>query len=165
MKRLFITTILVFAVSSLALSPRQAAQDTKPAATPNFTGTWKLNIEKSNFGPAPAPDSRVDKVEHKEPALHVDSTRVQQGVEDKISLSLTTDGKENSNTVNGAELKSKLKWEGAALLIDSAANVEGKAISLKDKWTLSPDGKTLTIARHYTGPEGEADFTYVLDKQ
>lgn len=164
MKHFFNVAILVCALSTLALGDRLNTQDTKPT-TPNFTGTWKLNLSKSDFGPTPAPESLVDKIEHKNTAITLNSTRVEQGATDAITLNLTTDGKENTNTVHGAEVKTKLKWEGAALLLDSAVTVEGGSISLKDKWTLSADGKVLTITRHYSGPEGEADVTYTLEKQ
>jgi hypothetical protein len=165
MKRMIIATILILALSSLALSARLIGQDTKPAAKPNFTGTWKLNVEKSDFGPTPAPQSMVDKVDHQESSLKIISTRVDGGTESTANLSLTTDGKEGTNTVHGSEVRSKLKWDGAALLIDSSISVDGNALSLKDKWTLSQDGKTLTILRHYAGPEGEANATYVLERQ
>ena len=33
-------------------------------AAPNFTGEWKLNLPKSDFGQMPPPTSRVDKVTH-----------------------------------------------------------------------------------------------------
>jgi hypothetical protein len=164
MKQFFTAAILVCALSTLALSTELNTQDAKPA-TPNFTGTWKLNLAKSDFGRTPAPESLVDKIEHKDAAITLNSTRVEQGATDAITLNLTTDGKENTNKVHGAEVKTKLKWEGAALLLDSAITLEGGSVSLKDKWTLSADGKTLTITRHYSGPEGEADVTYLLEKQ
>ena len=107
----------------------------------------------------------VNKIDHQEPSLKIVSTRVTEGTEHTANLSFSTDGKENTNTVDGAEIKSKLHWDGAVLSIDSAVSIEGNALTLKDKWTLSPDGKTLTIVRHYAGVEGEADATYVMEKQ
>jgi hypothetical protein len=35
----------------------------------DFSGTWKLNIAKSDFGPLPAPASRTDVVTHKDNSL------------------------------------------------------------------------------------------------
>jgi hypothetical protein len=32
-------------------------------------------------------------------------------------------------------------------------------------WTLSPDGKTLTIAVHFASPMGETDQKFVMEKQ
>jgi hypothetical protein len=36
---------------------------------------------------------------------------------------------------------------------------------MKDKWTLSPDGKALTINRHFASSMGELDQKIVLEKQ
>src|SRR5882724_4303407 len=100
MMRFYITAILICGVFSLALGATLNAQGTKPA-TPNFTGTWKLNIARSDFGPTPVPESLVDKIEHKEAAITLNSTRVEHGATDEVTLKLTTDAKENSNTVHG----------------------------------------------------------------
>ncbi|HXM36459.1 MAG TPA: hypothetical protein VN920_14795 [Pyrinomonadaceae bacterium] len=165
MKQSFFAAILALAVSLLSLSAKPNGQQTKPAGTPNFTGNWKVNIEKSDFGPSPTPQSMSYKIDHHEPSLKLISTRVEDGVEDTVNLSLTTDGKESSNPVRGNEVKSKLKWEGSALWIESVTIVDGNTFGLKDKWTLSEDGKTITWLRRYTSPDGEADATYVLEKQ
>ena len=34
------------------------------AAKPNFSGTWTLNVSKSDFGMLPGPTSRTDVIEH-----------------------------------------------------------------------------------------------------
>jgi hypothetical protein len=38
------------------------------AAQLNYTGEWKLNAEKSDFGMAPPISSRTDKIVHKDPS-------------------------------------------------------------------------------------------------
>jgi hypothetical protein len=40
---------------------------------PNFSGVWKLNPAKSEFGKAPAPQSLISTVEHHDPELKVHS--------------------------------------------------------------------------------------------
>jgi hypothetical protein len=164
-KQVVISSILALAACSLPFGIGREIRQEKVPARPDFSGTWKLNIEKSNFGPIPAPKSRVDKIQHKDPSLQFTSTRVTEEGEETVTLTLTTDGKENTNSVRGTEVKSTGKWEGAALVIDSKANIGGNELSIKDKFTLSEDGKTLTVARHYAGPEGEADATTVLERQ
>ena len=166
MKSLLFSLSLGLAVSLVAWGAPSWAQNSIPPAKPNFTGTWKLNVAKSDFGPSPKLKSRVDKLEHREASLRMTSTRVtEDGDEDTINLNLTIGDQESTNTLHGAEMKTKVKWEGAVLLLDSTVKAEGGAVNLKDKWTLSADGKTLMITRHYTGPEGEADLAYVLERQ
>jgi hypothetical protein len=62
-------------------------------------------------------------------------------------------------------MKSTGKWDGDALVITTKANYGGNDITLADKWTLSEDGKVLTINRHITSPMGELDQKIVLEKQ
>jgi len=64
---------------------------------PNFTGTWKVNNSKSDFGPMPAPQSSTSKIDHKEPSLRIATTWVGDQGERTFEFSYTTDGKENTN--------------------------------------------------------------------
>ena len=38
---------------------------------PNFSGEWKMNAAKSNFGQLPPPGSFVRKIQHKDPSLSI----------------------------------------------------------------------------------------------
>ena len=134
-------------------------------AKPNFTGTWKLNVSKSDFGPLPAPDSRTDKITHADPDLTDAVTQSGQMGDLSAELKYSTDGKETTNTVRGNEIKSTAKWDGDELVIDGKASFNGSDVTLKDRWSLSADGKTLTILRHIVSPMGEADQKVVLEKQ
>jgi hypothetical protein len=134
-------------------------------AKPNFTGAWKLNVSKSDFGAMPAPDSRTDKISHEDPELKDSTTQSGQMGEVSAELKYSTDGKETTNMVRGNEVKSTAKWDGDELAIDGKGSFNGADISLKDRWSLSADGKTLTILRHVTSPMGETDQKIVLEKQ
>jgi hypothetical protein len=164
MKHLLILILLSFA-GSLAHNEALHLQDKKPAAKPNFSGTWKVNIEKSTFGPSPTPKSLTYKIEHKDSSLKLTSTRVDDGPEDSVVLTFTTDGQESTNVVHNSEVKSKITWEGAVLVIDSVSTIEGGTFGLNDKWTLSEDGKTINWVRLYSSSEGSADAKYLLEKQ
>ena len=64
-----VAVILLLAVSALA-----------QVGTPNFSGNWTLDLAKSDFGPAPPPDSVVMTIDHKEPTLKSTTTqKTQQG--------------------------------------------------------------------------------------
>jgi hypothetical protein len=80
-------------------------------------------------------------------------------------LKYSTDGKETTNTVRGNEVKSTAKWEGDELAIAGKAQFNGADVTLTDRWSLSADGKTLTILRHVNSPMGETDQKIVLEKQ
>jgi hypothetical protein len=142
-----------------------AAAQADMGAHPNFSGTWKLNVDKSDFGPIPAPDSRVDKIDHKEPAVKV--SVAQKGGQGDFSgdLNYFTDGKPSTNTMGPGEIKSTGKWDGNALTFDSTLNMQGTDIGVKSRWELSADGKVMTQTAHINSPMGELDMKSVFDKQ
>jgi hypothetical protein len=43
--------------------------------------------------------------------------------------------------------------------------MQGTTLTQKDIWTLSADGKTLTVDSHVMLPNGEFDVKQVFDKQ
>lgn len=134
---------------------------------PDFSGDWKLNKEKSDFGPIPVPDSLTHKIDHKDPDLKVTThqTGGPQG-DATYEAKYTTDGKECLNQF-GDQLKSKSKltWDGAALLVNTDLDFGGTQLTIKGKWTLSEDGKVMTQTAHIESPQGAIDTTYVFDKQ
>ncbi len=134
-------------------------------AKPDFTGEWKLNPAKSDFGMMPAPTSAVATVTHSEPSLKVTMKTTSERGEFTSENTYTTDGKECINKGRMGELKSILKWDGDTLVIESKADFGGNAVTITDKWTLSDNGKTLTISRHFAGPQGEGDAKQVYEKQ
>lgn len=135
-------------------------------AKTDFSGTWKINAGKSDFGPMPAPDSMTQKITHEDPSLkaNVSTTGGMQG-DMTYDVVYTTDGKECVNKLADNEFKSTLKWEGDELVVDTKGSFSGTDFTSKDRWTLSSDGKTMTVARHISSAMGDADMKLVFDKQ
>jgi hypothetical protein len=156
MKSLSKAVLIIAALSSIALA----------ADKPNFSGDWKMNAAKSNFGPVPAPATFTRKVMHAEPSLTIEDTQTGTAAGDQHdSRTYTTDGKEIAYQANGMDLKSAATWDGDALQIDTKASIQGTDVVIKDKITLGDDGKTMTDAVHIAAPQGEIDVTVVFDKQ
>jgi hypothetical protein len=154
-------TFRVFATALLAV----AFGLLQAQAKPNFSGTWKLNTGKSDFGAMPAPDTRADKITHEDPDLKDSFTQSGQMGEVTAEMKYSTDGKETTNSVRGNQIKSTAKWEGDELAIAGKTSFNGADVTLNDRWSLSADGKTLTIQRHVNSPMGETDQKIVLEKQ
>jgi hypothetical protein len=133
------------------------------AEKPNFSGEWKMNAAKTNFGPLPPPTSIVRKVTHAEPALSI--VEEQQGDlgTQNTTRKYTTDGKETSFEANGAEVKGSAVWDGNVIVVTSSVDAVG--LKFIDRMTLSDDGRTLTSIVHVASPQGELDITIVFDKQ
>lgn len=153
------------ATAVAGVSPPAAGVAAK-GAKPNYSGTWKLNASKSDFGPIPGPDSRTDVIDHNDPMLKV-STAQDGGAQGKqeYTLSLTTDGKEATNTPGGLELKSIAGWEANNLVVNTKLKFQDNDVAIKTTWQLSEDGKTLIQSAHLTTPMGELDQKMIFEKQ
>ena len=145
----------------LAVAVSLAAQNTP---TPDFTGTWSLNLAKSSLAKDSTLKSETIEIANKKSS---------------IVFHYKTDGKKSAETytadgqyrvvrdLGSGQLTSRASWQGSALVIESVLqikipNVRVSVSGLKpvvDKWTLSPDGRTLT---HETDDPKE---THVYDKQ
>ena len=134
------------------------------AGKPDFSGEWKLNVDKSNFGPIPPPTSQTQKIDHKDPVIKI--TTAQNGMDGEYTTdaTYTTDGKESKNNMRGADTKSIAKWDGDALAIDTKLDYQGMEITVKATMKLSEDGKTINSATKIVTPQGDFDLVYVLDK-
>lgn len=136
------------------------------AAAPDFSGNWKLNGSKSDFGQFPAPSSLTQKITHAEPKLTVETNMSTDNGDMQFSANYTTDGKESTNQgFGGSEMKSTANWDGATLVIETKGAFGDNAFSMKDKWSLSDDGKTLTVLRHFSGGMGDVDQKLLFEKQ
>lgn len=135
------------------------------ADKPDFSGTWKLNIAKSDFGPFPPPAAVTSTIKHAEPNVEIASkiTTAQGDAENKSTY--TTDGKECVNTDRGNTIKSTLNWDAAILVVNAKLSVSGNELAITDRWALSADGKVITRERHYASPQGEVDAKWIYDKQ
>ena len=160
MKRMHVAICLILLAAATAV-----AQDAKP----DFSGTWTLDLAKSDFGQMPAPDSLVSVIEHKEPNLKITTTQKGQQGELTNTRVLTTDGKENVNklqTMGGEqEVKSTTRWNGRALTTAFTIDAQGTAIEVSDSFALSADGKVLTVTREVKTPQGDLATKMVFNKQ
>ncbi len=132
---------------------------------PNYSGDWKLNAEKSDYGPVPAPDKMERKITHEDPSLKYTSVQSGQQGEMTTEMAYTTDGKPSTNKTPRGEVTGVAKWDGDVLTISSKREVQGMEISQNERWVLSEDGKVLTINNKISTPQGDFDIKVVMDKQ
>ena len=147
------------AITSSASSPA--------SAKPNLTGTWVLDLSKSDLGQMPAPDSRTDVIEHKDPSfkLTVDQNGGGMGPM-TFTLNAVTDGKTVSTwTVMGNDAKSTAHWDGNTLVVHTDTKIQDDPATFESRYTLSPDGNTLNVQAHFSGPMGEGNTKLVFAKK
>ena len=148
--------ILAAAVCLLAVTPAMAKTD--------FSGTWKIVLDKSDFGPMPPPEKVEQIVEHKENDLKVNVTQVGQQGEVKMELNYSTE-KETTNTFRNTPMKSTAKWDGDKLVVVSKLEFQGNEVVIQDTWSLADEGKTLTLDRKLNTPQGDLEMKQVFIKQ
>jgi hypothetical protein len=135
-------------------------------AKSDFSGTWKANAGKSDFGPMPPPDSMTQKIVHEDPSMKVNVAQTGGSGDMTYDMVYTTDGKECVNHMGGDnEIRTMLKWDGDDLVGDSKGSFEGNEFTAKDRWTLSDGGKTMSVTRHISAGGADFDMKLVFDKQ
>lgn len=154
------TTVLLSTFVAISL-----AGFTPAMAKPNFTGEWKMVASKSDFGAMDAPASATRKIDHQEPNIHMVATQKGSRGELTQDFKYATDGKEYVNTSRLGEARSVLKWDGETLVVTTKRTVMGHDIMVSDRWSLSADGKTMTVTGKISGGMGENEYKVTLEKQ
>ena len=131
---------------------------------PDFSGDWKLDLAKSDFGKSPAPVAMTSHIQHHDPELTVESktTRAEDTYTTKYRW--FTDGREVSNTIRGNEIRTTVMWNAGALISNAKTKVDGVTLNVVDRWQLSEDGDWLTVSRTIVAPQGNAEQTFVYGK-
>lgn len=155
---------LVFALGLVAAS-----------AKANFSGTWNLDKTKSE-GLPPAIKDQVLTVVQTGDKLSIESKMTLEEGDQTISDTYMLDGKPadfTSKGPGGMEGKGKrtAKWSADGNGIEVSENIvydtpNGPVtVEIARKWTLSQDGKTLTIDMNVTSPMGSQQIKRVLVKK
>ncbi len=156
--RSFASVLALVAVA--ALCPVLHAQ-----AKPNFSGEWTMVPEKSDFGPMAAPTQMTRVITHTEPSLKIVTTQNSPDGPTTINTAFSTDGKPANNMVNGSPMTTTGKWDGDTIVLTSHLTMQGMDIGIEDRYALSDGGKTLTVTRNFTTPDGPATAKIVLVKK
>ncbi len=134
------------------------------ADKPDYSGHWVVDLSKSDFGMMPPPEKMERDIEHKDPEIKIKTLQKGQRGEMTSESKYTTDGKEATIQVRGREAKVKANWNGSKLVVMTKTDFQGQEISQKETWSLSEDGKTLTINNEINSPMGEMVAKSVFTK-
>ena len=128
---------------------------TPSRARPDFTGVWAANLEKSSFRGG-APRELFVKIEHREPQLtQTLLVSPAAGGEERLRFEYATNGTESVNLVRGIPCKTRAHWDGAELVIETLMKTPDREFHFKDHWSLSDDGRTLTMAHRGDDLDGQ----------
>lgn len=170
---LFVSLVLLFSLNSFA-------------QTPNFSGEWILDKEKSKLDKRQAAsiESQILKAEQADKDIKVTVTTKQNPNEmvgeNRVDLggganTYTLDGKEitveKDSQIGRVLVKCKGEFKDGKLKLQSSRTFNTPSgdvtINIKEIWELSADGKTLNIKREGESPQGtktsELVFTKMID--
>lgn len=147
-----ITAVLIFTTAAWAQS------------APNFSGTWKQNLEKS-----PTKSSWLmsytNKIEQSSDSLKITTTTVGDRGERTYDRTYAIGKEEKSKDRDGDDIVTSVKFDERALVIETTEKEQDATLTSRETWTLSADGKTLTKVIKRSGPRGDSEQKYVLEKQ
>jgi hypothetical protein len=153
-RRTLLTIVFVVAIAALPA-----------AAKPNFSGSWKLDADRSDFGPQPPPSKMNRTIKHADPELSYTTSQDGPQGEMTTETKVSTDGKEFTNQMMGMDIKGTATWEGDVLKISNKLDLGGNEVLIEEKWSLSEDGNTLTSNLLIKSPQGDFEMKIVMLKQ
>ncbi len=124
-----------------------------------------VSFAQSDFGPLPAPESRVDIIDQTDAGINEKVAAKGAQGEQNYTINFKMDGTETANQAGGREVKLSSTWDGPTLVVTTKLDLDGNAIVVKSNWVLSADGNTLTQSAHINSPMGELDQKSVYEKQ
>lgn len=137
------------------------------ADTPNFSGFWKMDSAHSDFGPQTAPESAEYVVRHVGATIAFNYT--QDGKTVRVDLIPDNEERVTSETAETA-VWTKCYWSGSVLVIESREKQRfgtqaSSGVSWTSRWSLSPDGKELTVEKKIHTGDGEFTQKVLFVKQ
>ena len=113
---------------------------------PDFSGRWALDHARSTLRTPVAAGTRVV-LEHDEPRLVQTMIGANGGGDqDRLTFVYTTDGRPSINQLRGHDVESRAAWDGNELVIESTLKSANRELRFRDHWSISDDGRTLTMA-------------------
>jgi hypothetical protein len=139
-------------------------------AKPNFAGTWKLNLAKSDLGQM-APNSETYTITQTADEIKVAIASASDNGPQNYTFSAKLDGTETPLPADAFPadspfrlLSSKAEWLGSSLAITQTTSFQDSKGTMTSTYTLSEDGKVLTRATHMVFDQGAFDSKSVYDK-
>lgn len=151
----------LFLFAAAAVSAAQQAP-----AKPNFTGTWNVDLQKSDFGGLETPQSARYLIRQLGSKIEM-----QYELDSHVTrVDVTPDGEEHVlETGPDNENLARVYWSGSVLVFEGRVRPMPSSNALPVKWTsrwsLSSDKKVLTIERHLSSDKATADQKVVFNKE
>ena len=107
----------------------------------SLNGTWKLIPERSDFGGGNMIQSASITINDRQHNIYISRNFTSEGENTTSSYTLMTDGRVNSTIYQGANFKSKAKWDGDLLKVTTTRDNGVET----ERYSLQPDGTLLLV--------------------
>ncbi len=130
----------------------------------NLAGVWELR--KSNEASSPGkPESMQMRIDVENDTFAITTRALVNGNLEQ-NLQRAAVGRETKGEMHGAPLTSKAEWDGSTLVVHGLAVILNKELKLTDRFSLSPDGNTLTFRENSKfGAEPEREQSQVFERR
>jgi hypothetical protein len=110
----------------------------------NLSGSWIADFGQSQLrGPAPA--ALNVRIEHSHDRLREEITALSDGSERRSALECHSGGAQPNALLDGRPVRGGARWEGQKLVIELWVDAGNRELHLCDYWSLSADGRVLTM--------------------
>jgi hypothetical protein len=157
-KKILFACALLFAATSTLRAQQQ----------PDFSGTWNLNLTKSDYGDMQGPETRTDVIEQHDGQISENVTAEGRHRKQQYTLTFATDGSPTKlppgirlGTVS--ILSVSAHWQQAALIVTQNLLFQDARLVATNTYTISDDRNTLTVALSLDGGS-RTDATFVFDR-
>lgn len=111
----------------------------------DFSGLWKADLLKSRYL-SPPPKAITIKIDHSDPVLE-ETIAIENGDGsiETATFRCITNGEPDTSLLNGKPIHGNATWQGDELIIESWTQFGALKSHFRDCWSLSPDGRTLSM--------------------
>ncbi len=165
------SSIMVLIVASLLAAPvitghAQTADSDVPK--PNISGTWKLNIPKSNFGASVAPLSQTEVISQSGDSITFTITTMTETGTSKYAYCFKIGDPAKGISPYQFKPEDKFKvqdvkaaWTSGSLVVTINATMKDESMTITSHYTLARDGQRMSKATYIdkdSGPVYTAEF-------
>lgn len=136
---------------------------------PNFSGTWKLDLGRSDFGPSHYPFAQTDVIEQSGQTIRISIAFDAKEEKRQYTVTLVANGKEidapEDVREEGVTLQTdSTSWDGNVLVVHHKETYRSDTVTSVSRYTLSPDGRLLTVTQDVSAQNRNVSRTLVFDR-
>jgi hypothetical protein len=151
-----ILTLLTFVITGVAVTPLSAANPDR-----DFSGKWVFDPAASNVRALSTQPDELLTIEQDDSGIRCSSTD-SGGTIAKWSYAL--DGSDSKYRYHGEAMNSAVKWEGAALLINTLVSAP-RSYTIMDRWRMSNNHTVLTVNREIMRGTTESEGALIYRRE